>query len=68
MTNQMEMEILNILRGKGELTTTEVEDAFRNSGIDCPDGAAKGLMKLKGRGLVKGRIDRERRGWVWSIP
>jgi hypothetical protein len=57
--------ILRLLAGKGELTTSEVETAIRGAGNDCPDGAVKSLMRLKTQGLIEGRIDRERRGWVW---
>jgi len=66
MSSQMEEGILKILKEKGDMTTSEIEDNFRAEGIDCPDGAAKTLMRLKGQGRVLGRIDRERRGWVWS--
>jgi hypothetical protein len=64
---RMEDEIIRVLKMKGELTTSEVEDTFRADGTDCPDGAAKTLMKLKTQGRIVGRIDREKRGWVWSV-
>ncbi len=62
---EKEEMILRLLAGKGEMTTTEVEDAIKSSGGDCPDGAVKSLMRLKTQGVIEGRIDRERRGWVW---
>jgi DNA-binding PadR family transcriptional regulator len=58
--------LLKLLSEKGEMTTTEVEDAIKESGGDCPDGAVKSLMRLKTQGIIEGRIDREKRGWVWK--
>jgi hypothetical protein len=59
--------LLKLLDGKGELTTSEVEAEMKGSGNECPDGAVKSLMRLKTMGLIEGRIDRVRRGWVWKV-
>ncbi|HHD15483.1 MAG TPA: hypothetical protein ENK47_02120 [Euryarchaeota archaeon] len=66
MTREEE-KILELLSGMGEMSTSEIEKEFSRLGESCPDGAVKHLMRLKSRGLVKGRMDRERRGWVWSL-
>ena len=59
--------VLALLRGSGERTTQEIEEHFRKTGGDCPDGAVKLLMRMKVKGLIKSRMDRERRGWVWFL-
>ncbi|MDG6225031.1 MAG: hypothetical protein QCI82_05905 [Candidatus Thermoplasmatota archaeon] len=65
--SHMEERIVRVLRERGELTTSEIEEMLRGDSIECPDGAVKSLMRLKGKGEVEGRIDRERRGWVWKV-
>ena len=62
-----EDSILDMLRKRGEMSTSEIESEFTRSGESCPDGAVKHLMKMKMKGLVVGRMDREKRGWVWSV-
>ena len=59
--------IMRLLREKDEMTTGEIENAMMLEGTDCPDGAAKTLMRLKTRGVLKSKLDPARRGWVWSI-
>ncbi len=66
-TEESEQKVLGFLRLMGESTTSEIEDHFRGRGDDCPDGAVKVLMRMKVKGLIKSRMDRERRGWVWSV-
>ncbi|MGA1819390.1 MAG: hypothetical protein ACMUHU_00110 [Thermoplasmatota archaeon] len=61
-------KILAILREKGEMTTSELEQEFNRRGEDCPDGAVRTLMRLKSKGSIRGRMDPARKGWVWSIP
>jgi len=63
-----EDRIMELLGAKVEMTTTEIEAEFRRSGAQCPDGAVKVLMRMKQNGLVIGKLDRVRRGWVWSLP
>ncbi|MCU0799462.1 MAG: hypothetical protein MUC62_07305 [Candidatus Thermoplasmatota archaeon] len=66
-TEESEHKVLALLRLSGESTTSEIEQHFRSRGEDCPDGAVKVLMRMKVKGLVKSRMDRERRGWVWTV-
>jgi len=63
-----EEKVLEILREKGEMTTSELEREFNQRGEDCPDGAVRTLMRLKTRGIISGRMDPARNGWVWSLP
>jgi predicted transcriptional regulator len=64
---ESEQKVLKFLALRGECTTSEIEDHLRKAGEDCPDGAVKTLMRMKVKGLVIGRMDRERRGWVWAV-
>ncbi len=59
--------VMKLLTETGELTTGEIENAMMLEGTDCPDGAAKALMRLKTRGVLVSRLDPARKGWVWSI-
>ena len=63
-----ERKILDILREKGEMTTSELEQEFNRRGEACPDGAVRTLMRLKTKGSIKGRMDPAKKGWVWSLP
>ncbi len=65
-TESAEM-VMRLLGEARELTTGEIENAMMLEGTDCPDGAAKTLMRLKTRGVLKSRLDPSRKGWVWSI-
>ena len=62
-----EKVLFEMLTEKGEMTTSEIEREMRGRGEECPDGAVKGLMRLKVQGRIEGRMDKEKRGWVWSI-
>lgn len=66
MTEEEE-KITEMLRENGEMSTTEIESEFTRKGESCPDGAVKHLMKMKTKGIVKGRMDREKKGWVWTL-
>ncbi len=61
-----EEKILEMLDEMGELTTSEIEKEFTRKGDSCPDGAVKHLMRMKGKGLVRGRMDKVKKGWVWT--
>ena len=62
-----EDRIVEILKEMGEMSTSEIEREFTKKGESCPDGAVKHLMRLKAKGMVTSRIDREKKGWVWNI-
>jgi repressor of nif and glnA expression len=61
-------KVLKILEEKGEMSTSELEQEFNRRGEDCPDGAVRTLMRLKTKGLIMGRMDPTKKGWVWSLP
>ena len=60
--------ILSILRAAGKpLTTRDVEGEIRKRLVACPDSLPVLLNRLRMRGLVKGQLSPERRGWIWWI-
>lgn len=66
MTEEEE-KIIEILKEKGEMTTSEIESEFTRKGESCPDGAVKHLMRLKSRGEVSSRMEPSKKGWVWNL-
>jgi len=60
--------ILSVLKAAGKpLTTRDVEGEIRKRFISCPDSLPVLLNRLRLRGLVKGQLSVERRGWVWWV-
>ena len=65
---QAEATVLALLSKSGPMTTAEIERAVASSGRRCPDQTVLFLTKMKGKGLIKGEVSQERRGWLWSLP
>jgi hypothetical protein len=60
--------ILSVLKAAGKpLTTRDVDGEVRKRLISCPDSLPVLLNKLRLRGLVKGQLSAERKGWIWWI-
>jgi hypothetical protein len=60
--------LVNILESAGKpLTTRDVEGEIRKSLISCPDSLPVLLNKLRLRGVVKGKLSPEHRGWIWWL-
>lgn len=64
---QAEATVIALLSEKGPMTTAEIERVVASSGRRCPDKTVLFLTKMKGKGLVKGEVSQERRGWLWSL-
>jgi len=64
---EAEKFIINLLETCGKMTTREIEESARKEGKRCPDETVLFLTKLRSRGVIRGEISEERRGWVWSI-
>lgn len=60
--------ILSILKAAGKpLTTREIEAEAQKTLVQCPDKTPVFLNKLRIKGVVKGELSPERRGWLWWI-
>jgi len=60
--------IMTILKKAGKpLTTRAVEGEIRKTLISCPDTLPVLLNRLRMKGLAKGKLSAEHRGWVWWV-
>jgi hypothetical protein len=60
--------ILSILKAAGKpLTTREIEEQTQKRLVQCPDKTPVFLNRLRLKGIVKGELSPERRGWIWWI-
>ena len=60
--------IMNILKKAGKpLTTRDVEGEIRKTLTSCPDTLPVLLNRLRLKGLVKGKLSAEHRGWIWWV-
>ena len=64
---EAERYVIEMLQSHGPLTTREIEEFAQKEGKRCPDETVLFLTKLRSRGIIKGEISEERRGWIWSI-
>jgi len=66
--SEAEDYVLALLRSSGPMTTMDIERAAASDGHRCPDQTVLFLTKMKSRGMIKGEVSQERKGWLWSIP
>lgn len=59
--------ILDILESGGPLTTREVQEVVEENRARCPDSTAVFLNKLRRRGIIEGKMSKDKGGWVWWI-
>jgi len=60
--------ILSILKkAEKPLSTRDIEGETRKLLITCPDNTPVFLNKLRLKGIIRGQLSSERRGWVWWI-
>jgi len=60
--------ILSILKkAEKPLSTRDIEGETRKLLITCPDNTPVFLNKLRLKGIIKGQLSPERRGWIWWI-
>jgi hypothetical protein len=60
--------VLSILKAAGKpLTTKEIEEETRKRLAQCPDKTPVFLNRLRLKGVIRGQLSTERRGWVWWI-
>lgn len=60
--------IISLLSKADEpLPTREIEKIVQGKGKRCPDSAVRFLSKMRYKGLVKGELSIEHKGWIWWI-
>jgi len=60
--------VLSILKAAGKpLTTREIEEETKKRLVQCPDKTPVFLNRLRLKGMIKGQLSPERRGWIWWI-
>jgi len=60
--------ILSILKkAEKPLSTRDIEGETRKLLVACPDNTPVFLNKLRLKGIIRGQLSSERRGWVWWI-
>lgn len=60
--------IISLLsQAKKPLATREIEEKVQGKGKQCPDSAVRFLTKMRYKGMIKGELSREYRGWVWWL-
>lgn len=65
---EAEKLIVHLLTDAGHpLTTREVQEETQKRLVRCPDSTAVFLNKLRLKGIIKGELSREKRGWVWWV-
>ncbi len=60
--------VVSILKeARKPLTTREIEEKTRKHMVSCPDKTPVFLNRLRLKGVIKGQLSTERRGWIWWI-
>ncbi len=67
MEHDAESFILELLKEKGKLRTSAIEEETKKKGVQCPDETVRFLTKMKMKGMIKGKMSTEERTWVWWI-
>jgi len=67
-SSQAEAMVIRLLSETGPMSTMEIEMAVASVGRRCPDQTVLFLTKMKSRGLIRGEVSQERRGWLWGLP
>lgn len=62
---EAEGKIVELLKGRGEMTSFEIDSHFKETDEECPDSLVAFLARMKRKGLIKGEVSKEKKGWVW---
>lgn len=57
--------VMDILTGRGKMSTTEIEEEIKKQGINCKDAAASFLPSLRSQGFIKSEF--KNRTWYWWV-
>lgn len=64
---EAEQFVVQLLRETDNLTTRQIEAEATKRNRTCPDAIIRFLNKLKLKGIIKGKLSVEHRGWIWYI-
>ena len=60
--------ILSMLgKANKPLTTREIEETVQGQGKRCPDSAVRFLTKMRYKGMIRGELSIEHKGWIWWL-
>lgn len=65
--NEAQAMVVKILRDEGPMTTIQIEERMQKRGEECPDSVVLFLSKLRLKGVIKGKVSQEHRGWLWWV-
>ena len=65
--SETEEFIMDLLRNNEHLTTRGIEEEASKRDLSCPDAIIRFLNKMKLKGLIKGKLSIEHRGWIWFM-
>jgi hypothetical protein len=66
-TEDMEQYVVKVLEISGKLTTREIQARAESEGVRCPDEPVRFLNRLRMKGVIKGEVSVERKGWLWWV-
>jgi hypothetical protein len=66
-SDEAEEFIIDLLKAKETMTTSEVEAEMRGRGFKCTDGPARVLSRLKFKGVIQGKLSIKNKGWIWWL-
>jgi hypothetical protein len=66
--SEAEKMILTFLaQAEKPVTTRQIEETAQGEGKQCPDSTVRFLSKMRYKGLIKGELSREHKGWIWWL-
>lgn len=65
--NEAEKFVIELLQTHESLTTRQIEEEASSRNRTCPDAIIRFLNKMKLKGMIKGKLSVEHRGWIWYI-
>ena len=63
--HEAEQFVMELLDSSEHMTTRQIEEEASRRNTTCPDAIIRFLNKMKLRGLIKGKLSVEHRGWIW---
>jgi hypothetical protein len=59
--------VIELLDKEGPMTTVRIEERIMKRGEECPDTVVLFLSKLRLKGIIRGEVSEEHRGWLWWV-